>query len=56
MGIMPPIAEAYGFLQGSDTNIEREEEGHTARAHDATLWTQNEPFKDLAGVKYIEKK
>jgi predicted nucleic acid-binding protein len=28
----------------------------TARAHDATLWTQDEHFKDLAGVKYIEKK
>ena len=28
----------------------------TARAHDATLWTQDEYFKDLPGVKYIEKK
>jgi predicted nucleic acid-binding protein len=28
----------------------------TARAHNATLWTQDEHFKDLAGVKYIKKK
>ena len=28
----------------------------TARAHDATLWTQDEHFKDIQGVKYIEKK
>ena len=28
----------------------------TARAHDATLWTQDEHFKDLEGVKYVEKK
>jgi len=27
----------------------------TARAHQATLWTQDEHFKDLPGVKYIEK-
>jgi len=28
----------------------------TARANDAILWTQHEHFKDLVGVKYIEKK
>jgi len=28
----------------------------TARAHSATLWTQDEHFKDIEGVKYIEKK
>ncbi len=28
----------------------------TARANDAMLWTQDEHFKDLDGVKYIEKK
>lgn len=28
----------------------------TARAHDATLWTQDAHFKGLDGVKYIEKK
>lgn len=28
----------------------------TARAHDATLWTQDEHLKDIEGVKYIEKK
>jgi hypothetical protein len=28
----------------------------TARAHDATLWTQDAHFKDVEGVKYIEKK
>jgi predicted nucleic acid-binding protein len=28
----------------------------TARAYDATLWTQDEHFKDIDGVKYIEKK
>ena len=28
----------------------------TARAHAATLWTQDEHFKDIEGVKYIEKK
>ena len=28
----------------------------TARAHDATLWTQDEHFKDIEGVKYVEKK
>jgi predicted nucleic acid-binding protein len=27
----------------------------TARAHDATLWTQDAHFKDIAGVRYIEK-
>ena len=27
----------------------------TARAYNATLWTQDEHFKDLDGVKYIEK-
>ena len=27
----------------------------TARAHDAVLWTQDEHFKDIEGVKYIEK-
>ena len=28
----------------------------TARAHDATLWTQDEHFKGVEGVKYVEKK
>ena len=28
----------------------------TTRANNATLWTQDEHFKDLNGVKYIEKK
>jgi len=28
----------------------------SALAHDATLWTQDEHFKGLPGVKYIEKK
>jgi toxin FitB len=28
----------------------------TARAHDATLWTQDEHFKDIEGVKYIKKR
>ncbi len=28
----------------------------TARANDAILWTQDEHFKDLDGVQYIEKK
>jgi predicted nucleic acid-binding protein len=28
----------------------------TARTNDAILWTQDEHFKDLDGVKYIEKK
>ena len=28
----------------------------TARAHNATLWTQDAHFKGLEGVKYIEKK
>ena len=28
----------------------------TARASDAILWTQDEHFKDLDGVNYIEKK
>ena len=28
----------------------------TARANDATLWTQDAHFKGLEGVKYIEKK
>lgn len=28
----------------------------TARANNATLWTQDEHFKDLEGVSYIEKK
>ncbi|MBI3742219.1 MAG: type II toxin-antitoxin system VapC family toxin [Chloroflexi bacterium] len=28
----------------------------TARAFDATLWTQDEHFKDIEGVRYIAKK
>lgn len=28
----------------------------TAREYNATLWTQDEDFKDLEGVRYIEKK
>jgi len=28
----------------------------TVRAHDATLWTQDVHFKDIQGVRYIEKK
>jgi toxin FitB len=28
----------------------------TARANDATLWTQDAHFKGMEGVKYIEKK
>lgn len=28
----------------------------TARHNNATLWTQDEHFKDMDGVKYIEKK
>jgi predicted nucleic acid-binding protein len=28
----------------------------TARAHSATLWTQDEHFRDIEDVKYIEKK
>jgi len=27
----------------------------TARAYNATLWTQDEHFKDIEGVRYIEK-
>jgi predicted nucleic acid-binding protein len=28
----------------------------TARKHEATLWTQDSDFKDIEGVRYIEKK
>jgi predicted nucleic acid-binding protein len=28
----------------------------TARVYDATLWTQDEHFKDIEGVRYIAKK
>jgi predicted nucleic acid-binding protein len=28
----------------------------TAREYNATLWTQDEDFKDLEGVRYVEKK
>jgi predicted nucleic acid-binding protein len=28
----------------------------TARVHNATLWTQDEHFKGIEGVKYVEKK
>lgn len=28
----------------------------TARAHDATLWTQDEHFKELPEVKFVDKK
>jgi predicted nucleic acid-binding protein len=28
----------------------------TARTHEAIVWTQDEHFKDLEGVRYIEKK
>jgi predicted nucleic acid-binding protein len=27
----------------------------TARAHEATLWTQDVHFKDIQGVRYIKK-
>jgi predicted nucleic acid-binding protein len=27
-----------------------------ARAHDATLWTQDEHFKDIPGVQYVVKR
>jgi predicted nucleic acid-binding protein len=28
----------------------------TARAHNATLWTQDEHFKEMEGIRYKEKK
>jgi len=28
----------------------------TARAHEATLWTQDEHFRDIPGVKFVQKK
>lgn len=28
----------------------------TGRAHNATVWTQDAHFKDMEGVKYVEKK
>lgn len=28
----------------------------TARAHDATVWTQDRDFEGIAGVEYIEKR
>jgi len=28
----------------------------TARSYDATLWTQDEHFKNIPGVKFVEKK
>jgi predicted nucleic acid-binding protein len=28
----------------------------TAHGYDATLWTQDVHFKDIEGVKYVEKK
>ncbi len=28
----------------------------TARAHDATLWTQDSDFERIAGVKYLAKR
>jgi predicted nucleic acid-binding protein len=28
----------------------------TARAHEAALWTQDEHFKDIPGVNFVEKK
>ena len=28
----------------------------TARAYDATLWTQEADFESIGGVQYIEKK
>jgi predicted nucleic acid-binding protein len=28
----------------------------TARAHEATLWTQDADFKEIEGVEYIEKR
>jgi len=28
----------------------------TARAYNATLWTQDAHFKDVEGVKYVEKR
>jgi predicted nucleic acid-binding protein len=28
----------------------------SARANDATLWTQDEDFKDIEGTRYVHKK
>ena len=28
----------------------------TARAHNATLWTQDADFRDVEGVQYVEKR
>jgi predicted nucleic acid-binding protein len=28
----------------------------TARAHNATLWTQDADFEDIEGVQYVEKR
>ena len=28
----------------------------TARAHNAVIWTQDEDFKDIKGVRYIERR
>ena len=28
----------------------------TARAHDATLWTQDADFEDIEGVEYVDKR
>ncbi len=28
----------------------------TARAHNATLWTQDSGFVDMEGVRYVEKR
>ena len=28
----------------------------TARTHNATLWTQDSDFKNIEGVRYIEKR
>ncbi|MBI4666949.1 MAG: type II toxin-antitoxin system VapC family toxin [Nitrospinae bacterium] len=28
----------------------------TARAHNATIWTQDEHFREIAGVRFVEKR
>lgn len=55
-----------GFLRGMDTTTEREAARHplplvdsiiyaTAIRHEATLWTQDEHFKDLPSVRFFPR-
>ena len=57
MAVVPPVEEAEGFLKGIDISLPMVDGIilATAQAGGAVLWTQDEHFEGIEGVKYIEK-